>query len=88
MFVCVSVCFDVSLYVFLSVCVLYICLYASVQVERLVEMSSSCAIKEWRRLPLIVSQVHVSLLQVSFQLTRSLSVRITEHLSGYFIWSS
>jgi len=27
-------------------------------------MSSTCAIKEWRRLPMIVSQVHVSLLQV------------------------
>ena len=35
-----------------------------VQVERLVEMSSTCAIKEWRRLPMIVSQVHVNLLQV------------------------
>jgi len=34
------------------------------QVERLVEISSTCAIKEWRRLPMIVSQVHVSLLQV------------------------
>jgi len=29
-----------------------------------VEISSTCAIKEWRRLPMIVSQVHVSLLQV------------------------
>jgi len=37
------------------------------QVERLVEMSSTCAIKEWRRLPMIVSQVHVNLLQVSYQ---------------------
>jgi len=42
-----------------------------VQVERLVEMSSTFAIKEWRRLPMIVSQVHVSLLQVLCQTTHA-----------------
>lgn len=34
-------------------------------IERLVEMASSLAIREWRRLPHIVSHVHTPLLQVS-----------------------
>ena len=51
--VCVLVCLDMCVSVSLRE-----------QVERLVEMSSTCAIKEWRRLPMIVSQVHVNLLQV------------------------
>lgn len=33
-------------------------------IERLVEMASSLAIREWRRLPHIVSHVHTPLLQV------------------------
>ena len=33
-------------------------------IERLVEVSSTLAIKEWRRLPAIVSHIHVGLLQV------------------------
>ena len=33
-------------------------------IERLVEVSSNLAIKEWRRLPAIVSHIHVGLLQV------------------------
>ncbi len=33
-------------------------------IERLVEVSSSLAIKEWRRLPSVVSHIHVGLLQV------------------------
>lgn len=36
-------------------------------IERLVEMASSLAIREWRRLPHIVSHVHTPLLQVSIQ---------------------
>lgn len=41
-------------------------LYAlSIQIERLVEVASNLAIKEWRRLPSIVSHIHVPLLQVS-----------------------
>lgn len=36
-------------------------------IERLVEMASSLAIREWRRLPHIVSHVHTPLLQVSAQ---------------------
>lgn len=36
-------------------------------IERLVEMASSLAIREWRRLPHIVSHVHTPLLQVSVQ---------------------
>lgn len=39
-------------------------------IERLVEMASSLAIREWRRLPHIVSHVHTPLLQVS-NITRS-----------------
>lgn len=35
-------------------------------IERLVEMASSLAIREWRRLPHIVSHVHTPLLQVSY----------------------
>ena len=35
------------------------------QIERLVEMSSSLAIREWRRLPSIVSHIHIPLLQVN-----------------------
>jgi hypothetical protein len=34
-------------------------------IDRLVEISSGLAIKEWKRLPSIVSHIHVSLLQVS-----------------------
>ena len=34
------------------------------QIERLVEVSSNLAIKEWRRLPSIVSHIHIPLLQV------------------------
>lgn len=34
-------------------------------IERLVELASSLAIREWRRLPHIVSHVHTPLLQVS-----------------------
>lgn len=33
-------------------------------IERLVEMASSLAIREWRRLPHVVSHVHTPLLQV------------------------
>ncbi|MEQ2202071.1 hypothetical protein XENOCAPTIV_023530, partial [Xenoophorus captivus] len=40
-------------------------------IERLVEMASSLAIREWRRLPHIVSHVHTPLLQVSFPLSIS-----------------
>lgn len=36
-------------------------------IERLVEMASSLAIREWRRLPHIVSHVHTPLLQVGTQ---------------------
>ncbi|KAI8515281.1 hypothetical protein Bbelb_060940, partial [Branchiostoma belcheri] len=36
-------------------------------IERLVEMSSSQSIKEWRRLPLIVANIHVPLLQAAQQ---------------------
>lgn len=36
-----------------------------IQIERLVELSSNLAIKEWRRLPHIVTHIHVPLLQVS-----------------------
>ena len=52
---------NVDIYMWTCVCM---CVCVCVQVERLVEMSSTCAVKEWRRLPMIVSQVHVSLLQV------------------------
>ncbi|XP_070565955.1 transformation/transcription domain-associated protein-like isoform X2 [Ptychodera flava] len=34
-------------------------------IERLVEMSSSQAIKEWRRLPVVVSHIHTPLLQAA-----------------------
>ncbi|XP_077979126.1 transformation/transcription domain-associated protein-like [Glandiceps talaboti] len=34
-------------------------------IERLVEMSSSQAIKEWRRLPIVVSHIHTPLLQAA-----------------------
>lgn len=34
-------------------------------IERLVEMASSLAIREWRRLPHVVSHVHTPLLQVT-----------------------
>ncbi|KAK7109588.1 transformation/transcription domain-associated protein-like isoform X2 [Littorina saxatilis] len=37
-------------------------------IERLVELSSSLAIKEWRRLPNIVSHIHVPLLQAAQQI--------------------
>ena len=42
-------------------CRLWICFE---QIERLVELSSNLAIKEWRRLPRIVTHIHVPLLQV------------------------
>lgn len=35
-------------------------------IERLVEMASSLAIREWRRLPHVVSHVHTPLLQVGY----------------------
>ena len=35
------------------------------QIERLVEMSSNQAIKEWRRLPRYVTQAHTPLLQAA-----------------------
>ncbi|XP_060086157.1 transformation/transcription domain-associated protein-like [Ylistrum balloti] len=37
-------------------------------IERLVEVSSNLAIKEWRRLPSIVSHIHVPLLQAAQQI--------------------
>lgn len=37
-------------------------------IERLVEMASSLAIREWRRLPHVVSHVHTPLLQVTAEL--------------------
>ncbi|KAL5007444.1 hypothetical protein ScPMuIL_016250 [Solemya velum] len=37
-------------------------------IERLVEVSSTLAIKEWRRLPSIVSNIHVPLLQAAQQI--------------------
>ncbi|XP_041366452.1 transformation/transcription domain-associated protein-like [Gigantopelta aegis] len=39
-----------------------------VMIERLVEVSSNLAIKEWRRLPSIVSHIHVPLLQAAQQI--------------------
>lgn len=39
--------------------------FVTTQIERLVEASSNLAIKEWRRLPNVVGNVHVGLLQVS-----------------------
>lgn len=38
------------------------------QIERLVEVSSNLAIKEWRRLPSVVSHIHVPLLQAAQQI--------------------
>lgn len=38
-------------------------------IERLVEMASSLAIREWRRLPHVVSHVHTPLLQVGTALS-------------------
>ncbi|WAQ94364.1 TRRAP-like protein [Mya arenaria] len=44
-------------------------------IERLVELSSNLAIKEWRRLPHIVTHIHVPLLQLSVTLlSRSIGV--------------
>jgi hypothetical protein len=40
--------------------------FLSFQIERLVELSSNLAIKEWRRLPHIVTHIHVPLLQVGY----------------------
>lgn len=37
-------------------------------IERLVEMASSLAIREWRRLPHVVSHVHTPLLQVTTEI--------------------
>ncbi|XP_048245320.1 transformation/transcription domain-associated protein-like isoform X4 [Haliotis rufescens] len=39
-----------------------------VMIERLVEVSSNLAIKEWRRLPSIVSNIHIPLLQAAQQI--------------------
>lgn len=44
-------------------------------IERLVEMASSLAIREWRRLPHVVSHVHTPLLQVGTVLSRVLHSR-------------
>lgn len=42
-------------------------------IERLVEMASSLAIREWRRLPHVVSHVHTPLLQVTTNCCQSSS---------------
>ena len=42
--------------------------FSVVKIERLVEVSSNLAIKEWRRLPAVVSHIHVPLLQAAQQI--------------------
>ena len=46
--------------------IVYCCSVVELQIERVVELSSNLAIKEWRRLPSIVSHIHVPLLQVMY----------------------
>lgn len=42
-------------------------------VERYVELASSLCMREWRRLPAIVSHVHLATLQAAQQVMASLS---------------
>ena len=43
----------------------------ALQVDKLVEHSTTQAIRQWRRLPPVISQQHIPLLQVSSQLWKT-----------------